>query len=91
MNLGHSSLRMIVKTIGEHEKSVPQEGMLDSYTEVDLNYTHEFKSNTSLTLGVTNLLASTPPLDETNQNQQLNANLYNPRGQSVFIGLKQRF
>ncbi len=88
---GSTSLRLLARTIAKHEKSVPEEGNLKAYTEADLNITQSFSTNTTLTVGVQNLFATKPPLDDSNQNQQLNANLYNPRGQNVFVGFKQRF
>lgn len=88
---GKSTVRLIAKTIGEHEKAVREEGWLPAYTEVDMNYTLQMTQASSITVGVQNVLKTTPPLDDTNQNEQLNAALYNPRGQNVFVGYKQRF
>jgi iron complex outermembrane receptor protein len=88
---GKTNVRLIAKTVGEHEKSVPEEGDIPSYTEFDLNYSRVLTSNSSLTVGVQNLLQSEPPLDDSKQNQQLNAELYNPRGQNIFVGFKHRF
>lgn len=86
-----TNIRLIGKTVGEHEKSVSEEGDIPSYTEFDLNYSRILNSNSSFTVGVQNLLKSEPPLDDSNQNAQLNASLYNPRGQNVFVGFKHRF
>lgn len=87
----NTNIRLIAKTVGEHEKAVPEEGDIPAYTEVDLNYSQGITNNSSFTVGVQNLFKSTPPLDDSNQNEQLNASLYNPRGQNVFVGYKQRF
>ena len=77
-------------TIGEHEKAVPEQGDIPAYTESHLNFGYSLNRNTSFTLGVQNVFKTTPPLDDSNQNSQLNTALYNPRGQSVFVGLQQR-
>ncbi|MAZ49827.1 MAG: hypothetical protein CME65_14795 [Halobacteriovoraceae bacterium] len=78
-------------TIGEHEKAVAEEGMLESYTESHLNIGYAISRDTSATLGVQNIFKTIPPLDDSNATNQLNTSLYNPRGQSVFVGFQQRF
>ena len=89
--LDTASFSLIAKTVGEHDKAVAEEGELPAYTEYDFNYSQKIGRLTSLTIGVQNLFGTTPPLDETDASNQLNGELYNPRGQLAFINLKQRF
>ena len=65
--------------------------MLESYTESHLNIGYAISRDTSATLGVQNIFKTIPPLDDSNSTNQLNTSLYNPRGQSVFVGFQQRF
>ncbi len=88
---GSATIALIAKTVGQHDKAVKEEGELPAYTEYDLNYTQGLGRSTTITFGVQNLFGTTPPLDESNSAEKLNADLYNPRGQLAFVGFKQRF
>ncbi len=84
-------LGILLRTIGTHKKSVPQEGDIPRYTEVDLTYNWRLAASTNVTLGIQNVTFSRPPLDNTNLNNQLNQELYNNRGPLAFVGIKQGF
>ncbi len=88
---GSIGLTLIAKTIGNHKSAIEGEEELPVYTEYDLNYSQTFGRDTTLTVGVQNLLATEPPVDGEGASESLNTSLYNPRGQMVFAGLKQRF
>lgn len=95
LNIGFSkeknNVNMLLRTIGPHEKFVPEEGKLPAYTEVDLSYNRDIFSKTTMTVGVQNLLSTIAPLDDSNPNSKMLTSLYNPRGQVVFAALKQGF
>lgn len=86
-----SSFYLVAKTTAKNFKEDPTKGELDRYTEFDFQYNYSAPWNGQLTVGVINLFGSTPPLDETLPSSTLNAELYNPFGQSAYVQYTQSF
>lgn len=89
--LPSSSVYLIAKTIGSHEKDDPSMGDLDRYTEFDLQINYETPWSGVFTVGVLNLFNSTPPLDDSVPTDPLLRTLYNPYGQSAYVQYTQSF
>lgn len=85
------SLQLTAKTVGKHEKSNPTGGELERYTEFDLQMNYRTPWNGTFTFGVINLFNSTPPIDDSGQNNIFVDSLYNPFGQSAYLQYSQRF
>ncbi len=88
---GKQSTNLLFRTINSHLKSVPSEGKVKRYTEIDFVYNLSLAEKTTLTFGVQNVLGTIPPLDKTNATSTLDTSLYNPRGQMAYVGFKQNF
>ncbi|MDC0980366.1 TonB-dependent receptor [Bdellovibrionales bacterium] len=87
----NQDLSFSIKTIASHEKSVKEMGNLRQYTDVDLQYKSDFGKSGVLTVGIKNLLGSTPPLDNSNPNKQLDSSLYSQLGRLAYMGYKANF
>ena len=80
------------RTIDKHEKATPQlGGELRAYTEYDLVFNYKTSWDADISIGAKNILGTTPPLDETNGNNQLDEDLYDQIGRLVFAGYTQNF
>lgn len=64
---------------------------VDSYSRFDLSYNYSGIEDTNLTLGVINLLGTTPPLDSSNPNDPFSPGLFSQRGPEVFMRLSRNF
>ncbi|HEX4922484.1 MAG TPA: TonB-dependent receptor [Bdellovibrionales bacterium] len=78
-------------TIASHEKAVKEMGNLGQYTQIDLQYQYRNRSLGTFTAGVKNLFATTPPLDDSVPNDQLDDTLYDQVGRAVYAGYKKTF
>lgn len=86
------SLLVNLNTTGSNFKLDSTEGKLERYTQVDAQITYAFRElQGRLTIGARNILGDTPPLDDSNINDQLNADLYNPIGRRFFAAYSQSF
>ncbi len=72
-------------------KSIKEDGKLPNYTEFDLAYSYRTQKIGTFSLGVRNLLGTTPPLDETNPTAQLGTTLYDQIGRQFIAGYKKTF
>jgi len=81
----------LANAIGFQEKAVKGNGNLPTYTTFDFQYNFKSRKWGIVTLGVKNLAGSTPPLDETNPNSQLNTSLYDQIGRQVYTAYKATF
>lgn len=79
------------RTIAGHEKSVRTAGSLDSYTEVDLQHTWTPRNFGEIRFGVQNVFGATPPLDDSDINNQLNTQLYSQIGRQYYINYAKGF
>jgi iron complex outermembrane recepter protein len=86
-----SSIYLIAKTIASNFKSDPSAGKLSRYTEVDFQYNLALPWSATFTVGIINLLGSTPPLDDTLPGSKLDDTLYNPFGQAAYVQYTQSF
>ena len=82
---------LTARTISEHDKEIPEYGTLQQYTEYDMQYSLATDHLGVFTAGVKNLFNSTPPIDNSNVNNQLDASLYSQIGQSVYMNYKKSF
>lgn len=85
------SFSYTIKTIASHQKSVEEEGKLRQYTDVDFQYKADLGSLGIVSVGIKNLLGSTPPLDDSNPNEQLDGSLYSSVGRLAYMGYKTNF
>ena len=83
---------LTLRTIGKHEKLLKEKGTLDRYTEADLQYTYTGIWKGTLSVGIRNLLGTTPPIDDSNPDAPTIAhNLYDGNGRSGWIQYRLRF
>ena len=62
------------------------------YTRFDLSGSYSFASlNSKVSLGIKNVLGTTPPLDQNDFTSQMNSALYDNIGRRVFVEYTQRF
>lgn len=87
----NQSFSYIIKTIGSHKKAVEEAGYLKQYTDVDFQYKADLGATGVVTLGIKNVLGSTPPLDDSNPNNQLDSSLYSSVGRLAYMGYKASF
>lgn len=86
----HEASLVALTTAGQ-EKSDSAEGKLPNYTTFDLHYDFKSKKVGTVSLGVKNLLGSTPPLDETVPGKPLDATIYDQIGRIYTVGYKMNF
>lgn len=89
-NERHTLTAAALTTAGQM-KAVKEEGRLPNYTTYDVQYAYDTKSFGVFTAGVKNVFGSTPPLDTTNPNGQLNTTIYDQIGRQYFTGYKATF
>lgn len=82
-------MSLVARTVAGTEKTVKEEGDLDNYTELDLQYNYTAPWDGTLTMGVKNIAGSTPPLDDSDPNNQLDGSLFDAIGRTVYVGYKQ--
>lgn len=81
-----------IVTTGSQYKADEEGGKLERYSQVDFQAAYSLrKLQARLTIGARNILGDTPPLDNTDINNQLNASLYNPIGRRFFADYTQSF
>ena len=82
---------LAMRTVGPSEKLLG--GRHNTYSEYDIQYNYDttISGKGRVTLGIRNLLGSTPPLDDTNPGNQLNTSLYDNLGRYISLGYSQRF
>ncbi len=78
-----------VRIVGPNDKFLG--GTHKTYGEYDAQYKYLASWGGQWRLGVRNLLGSTPPLDETLPENQLNTSLYNNLGRYVSMGYNHKF
>lgn len=84
-------INLTALTIAGQEKSVKEMGRLATYTSFDLAYALKIGKKGTLLAGIKNILGSTPPLDDSTPNAQLNTDLYDQIGRQFLIGYKTQF
>ena len=72
-------------------KLVVGDGDLSNYTEYDASYSYKSKSLGKFSLGVKNILGTTPPIDDSNPLDQLNTTIYDQIGRQLVAGYKVSF
>ncbi|MCB0356379.1 MAG: TonB-dependent receptor, partial [Bdellovibrionales bacterium] len=82
---------IVARTIAEHDKEIPEYGKLQQYTEYDWRYSYSTDNWGVITAGVKNLFNTTPPLDDSNPNEQLEEELYSQLGQTFYMNYKKSF
>ncbi|MCB0390710.1 MAG: TonB-dependent receptor [Bdellovibrionales bacterium] len=82
---------LVARTIASHDKEIPEYGDLQQYTEYDLRYSYDTERFGMFTAGVKNLFKTTPPLDDSDTNNQLDIELYSQLGQSMYVNYKKSF
>ncbi len=82
---------LTTRYIGEHECEVKELCKRKAYVEHDMQAVYRTKKIGDISLGVQNILDSTPPLDTSDVNNQLDGSLYNTRGRTVYLGYKYSF
>ncbi len=87
----NQSITATAITLGSHKKAVESAGKLSNYTTVDLQYVYQTKRIGEFTLGVRNVLGTTPPLDDSSPNEQLDAMLYDQIGRQFLAAYKINF
>lgn len=81
-----------ITTTGSQYKDQEEQGKLERYSQVDTQIAYSMrKLQAKFTLGARNILGTTPPLDTSDINNQLNQNLYNPIGRRFFAAYSQSF
>jgi len=78
-------------TIAGQQKAVKEMGRLPNYTSYAVNYALHTKKLGTFTVGVKNVLGSTPPLDDSNPGEQLNVELYDQIGRQFLVGYTKAF
>ena len=78
-----------LRTVGPSEKQLG--GTHRTYEEYDAQYKYTTSWEGRWTVGVRNFLGSTPPLDETTPQSQLNTSLYDNLGRYAYLGYNHRF
>lgn len=79
------------RTIAGHEKAVKEKGSLNPYTVVDLQYTWAPQNLGEFKFGVKNVAGTTPPLDDSDINNQLDDELYDQIGRQYYVGYTKGF
>ena len=81
-----------IVTTGSQYKADETGEKIERYSQVDFQAAYSLKKlQARLTIGARNILGDTPPLDNTDINNQLNASLYNPIGRRFFADYTQSF
>ncbi len=78
-------------TTASQGKSVVGDGDLPTYTEFDAVYSYKALKAGTFSLGIKNLLGTTPPLDDSSPNSQLNTSIYDQIGRQLVAGYKVSF
>jgi len=86
----HQQINLIATTIGGHSKADAEEGSLSHYTNLDLQYVYTLKTQ-EFSIGLQNVLGTTPPLDDSNPTAPLDPTLYDQIGRQVLATYKVKF
>ena len=84
-------LAFIGITTAGQQKSMKELGRLRNYTQLDMQYAYKSKKYGTFTVGVKNVMGTTPPLDDSDPTGQLNTALYDQIGRQYFTGYKATF
>ena len=84
-------LTLVAMTIAGQEKAVKELGNLPHYTQLDFLYAYDAKQWGQFSLGIKNLLGTTPPLDDSSPTSPLNTSLYDQIGRQYVLGYKKTF
>lgn len=79
------------QTTAGYEKAVAEMGRLPNYTTYGMQYNYKSKKLGTFTAGISNLLGTTPPLDDSGSTRTFNNTLYDQIGRQVFTGYKATF
>jgi iron complex outermembrane receptor protein len=82
---------LIAMTVAGQEKTDPTIGRLSQYTTFDLMYAYQWRNVGTVSLGVKNLLAQAPPVDDTDPTNPVDATIYDVIGRQVYTGLRATF
>lgn len=86
----HDISFMAITTAGQQKLS-PEMGRLSNYATFDVAYSYKNQKWGTLSLGLKNVLGTTPPLDDSNVSEMLNTSLYDPIGRQVLVAYKKDF
>jgi outer membrane receptor protein involved in Fe transport len=78
-------------TTAGYKKQVPEMGRINHYTTVDVNYSIATRTSGEFSLGVKNVLGTTPPLDDSAPTHPLQDSLYDQIGRQFIVGYKAKF
>ena len=85
----NNEMSLVARTVAGTDKTVKEEGKLKDYTEFDFQYNYTAPWDGTLTVGIKNLAGSTPPLDDSDPNNQLDGSLFDAIGKTAYVGYKQ--
>ena len=84
-------LTLAAMTIAGQEKDVKEMGRLSNYATLDVAYSYKTKEMGTISLGIKNVLGTTPPLDNSNPSEMLNTDLYDQVGRQFLVGYRTTF
>ena len=88
----YQSGSLTARTVATHEKQSPEVGDLKQYTELDLQYAYSGSWDGVISIGVRNVLGTTPPIDDSNPMvPNLSTSLYDGNGRIGWIQYRQEF
>jgi outer membrane receptor protein involved in Fe transport len=87
----HHEISASAMTIAGQEKEVATMGRIQQYTTYDLLYSYKSKRLGTVTAGVKNIFASTPPLDDSVPTAPLDVTMYDQIGRQLYTSYKATF
>jgi iron complex outermembrane recepter protein len=86
----HDATLSALSTAGQ-QMEVKEAGRIATYTTLDLSYSYRTRTAGTFSLGVKNVLGTTPPLDLSNPSDPLNDDLYDQIGRQFIVGYSKTF
>ncbi len=90
----HQTGTLVARTVAPHQKRSSKAGNHKQYTELDLQYTYNglWGGSGSISMGIRNILATTPPVDDSNPSlPQMHSSLYDGNGRMGWLQYKYLF
>jgi iron complex outermembrane receptor protein len=87
----HDDIALTALTTAGQKNAVEGTGRLNDYTELEMRYAFRTKTIGEFSLMIKNLLGTTPPLDTSSPNAQLNQTIYDQIGRQLIAGYKVNF
>lgn len=84
-------LNLIAMTVAGQQKTDPTAGRLSQFTSFDLMYAYQWPKYGTVSLGVKNLLAQAPPVDDTDPTNPVDGTIYDVVGRTVYTGFTASF